>query len=326
MSEVWGSHASELDPSQRHATSKGAEIHQLSIKVEDERIRASPLAAIKSPAEKLFRTIGGVGEPYGVALGKKGEVIVTELSRDSVSIFSSDGKKLRSFGTPGSGKGQFASPIGQFASPGGVAVDGEGNILVADSYNNRIQKFTSSGQFLKVTRDVQFSSPQGIAFNSSNNKIYVTDYYYHRVQVLNSDLTYSSTIGRRGSGNGEFSSPWGISCDSTGKVYVADSNNHRIQVFTAEGTFLMQFGKRGENEGNLNYPAGIVIDTSGLIYVSEYGNSRISVFTSEGQFISTFGRRGSGPGEFNSPRGLAVNKDGILYVCDYNNNRVQCFK
>ncbi len=142
-----------------------------------------------------------------------------------------NGKKLRSFGTPGSDKGQFKFP-------GGVAVDGQGNILVVDSGNNRIQKFTSSGQFLKVTRDVQFSSPDGIAFNSSNNKIYVADSGNHRVQVLNSDLTYSSTIGRQGSGNGEFSYPWGISCDRTGKVYVADSYNNRIQVFTAEGTFL----------------------------------------------------------------------------------------
>ncbi len=246
-------------------------------------------------------------------------MIVTEYSEHCVSIFSSDGKKLRSFGTRGSDKGQFKYPSG-------VAVDSEGNILVADRDNIRIQKFTSSGQFLKVTRGVPFSCPDGIAFNSSNNKIYVIDVHNHRVQVLNSDLTYSSTIGRPGSGNGEFYHPCGISCDSTGKVYVADChNNHRIQVFTAEGTFITKFAKHGENEGNLNRPTGIAIDTSGFIYVSEEGNGRISVFTSEGQFISTFGGCGFG-GEFINPEGLAVNKDGILYVCDYDNNRVQCFK
>ncbi len=244
-------------------------------------------------------------------------MILTEWGGHCVSIFSSDGKKLRSFGTHGSDKGQFEYPVG-------VAVDGEGNILVADTNNDRIQKFTSRGQFLKATkyvlnRGVKFSSPNGIAFNSSNNKIYVADKDNHRVQVLNSDLTYSSTIGRQGSGNGEFYHPCGISCDSTGKVYVADCNNHHIQVFTAEGTFITKFAKHGEYDR----PAGIAIDISGLIYVSEYRNHRISVFTSEGQFISTFGRRGS---EFINPRGLAVNKDGILYVCDYDNNRVQCFK
>ncbi len=311
-------HTYVLDPSQCHAMSKGVETHQLSIKVKDECIRASPPAAIRLPAEKLILTIGGIKGPRGVALGKGGEVIVTEHSRHCVSIFNSDGKKLRSFGSFGSDKEQLKSPRG-------VAVDDEGNILVADNDNKRIQKFTSSGQFLKVTRDVQFSVPGGIAFNSSNNKIYVTDYNNHCVQVLNFDLTYSSTVGGRGSGNGEFYHPWGISCDSTGKVYVADAGCHRIQVFTAEGTFITRFGKRGEDEGNLNCPAGIAIDTSGLIYVSENGNHRISVFTSEGQFISTFGRSGSGPREFRNPRGLAINKDGILYSCDFNNNRVQCF-
>ncbi len=266
--------------------------------MEDERIRASPPAAIKSPAEKLTQTIGEVGGPIGVALGQRGEVIVTEYRGHRVSIFSSDGKKLRSFGTYGSDKRQFNFP-------GGVAVDGEGNILVTDRGNNRIQKFTSSGRFLKATRDSQFSSPDGIAFNSSNNKIYVADCNNHHVQVLNSDLTYSSTIGRQGSGNGEFSCPCGISCDSTGKVYVADHGNNRIQVFTAEGTFLMKFCKYGQNEGNLKGPVGIAIANSGLMYVSENGNHRISVFTSEGQFI---GRRGFGPGEFKDPEGLAVNR------------------
>ncbi len=82
---------------------------------------------MQSPAEKLFQTIVGVGGPYEVALGKKGEVIVTEYSRHCVSIFSSYGKKLRSFGTRGSDKGQFNHP-------NGVAVDSEGNILVAGKF------------------------------------------------------------------------------------------------------------------------------------------------------------------------------------------------
>ncbi len=148
-------HASVLDPSQYHAMSKG---HQFSIEGEDECIRVSPPAEIMlhAVAEKLIQTIGGVEGPYGVALGKSGEVIVTERSRHCVSIFSSDGKKLRSFGTYGFGKGQFINP-------NGVAVDGEGNILVTESDNERIQKFTSSGQFLTVTREVQFSCPDGIA-------------------------------------------------------------------------------------------------------------------------------------------------------------------
>ncbi len=281
----------------------------------NECIGASPPVALKLPAEKLIRTISGMNEPYGVALGERGNVIVTEYSRHCVSIFNSDGKK-RSFGTRGYGEGQLYYPRG-------VALDGEGNILVAS--DGRIQKFSSMGWFLNVTWNMKFSCPDGIAFNSSNNKIYVTDRKKDCVYVLNSDLTNS----RSDDINGSLNSPWGISCDSTGKVYVADNNNHCIQV-SSGGRFRRMFGDHSLDEGDLYFPSGIAIDTNGVIYVSERGHDRISVFTSEGQFISSFGTGGSRPGEFNDPQGLAVNKDGVLYVCDYSNNRIQvlsnCFK
>ena len=97
----------------------------------------------------------------------------------------------------------------QFKNPCGVAVDGEGNILVADCHNHRIQKFTGEGQFLAAvgtqgSGHLQFDYPAEIAFNTSNNKVYVADNFNHHVQVLNSDLTFSSTFGKKGSGKGQF--------------------------------------------------------------------------------------------------------------------------
>ena len=76
----------------------------------------------------------------------------------------------------------------------------------------------------------------------------------HCVQVLNSDLTFSSSFGKCGSGKGQFDYPRGIACDSTGKVYVADRDNHRVQVFTAEGKFLKMFGRHGDGRGELSLP------------------------------------------------------------------------
>ena len=298
--------------------------HQLHIKVEGQHVRASPSSvAVKSPVEKLgtpILTLGGVREPSGVAINQRGEVVVTECDGHCVSVFSPNGEKLRSFGTRGSGQGQLEYP-------NGVAVDGEGNILVTDIDNHHIQKF---GHFLSAvgtwgSGHLQFSYPTGIAFNTSNNKVYVVDTWNCRVQVLNSDLTFSSTFGKQGSGKGQFDNPRGIACDSTGKVYVADTNNHSIQVFTAEGKFLRMFGRRGQGRGELASPYYVAVDTTGMVYVSEDDNDHVSVFTSEGQFVTSFGRWGEGPGEFRSPRGLAVDSNGVVYVCDYNNNRVQVF-
>ena len=301
--------------------------HQLHIKVEGQHVRGSPSSvAVKSPVEKIgtpILTLDGVRKPEGVAINQRGEVVVTECGVHCVSVFSPSGEKLRSFGTHGSGQGQFKHPCG-------VAVDCEVNILVADYCNNRIQKFTAEDEFLAAvgTEDsgpLQFSPPTDIAFNTSNNKVYVVDNENHCVQVLNSDLTFSSTFGKQGSGKGQFSDPWGITCDSTGKVYVADTGNHRIQVFTAEGKFLSMFGRRGQGRGELASPWCVAVDTSGMVYVSEEGNHRVSVFTTDGQLVTSFGRKGEGPGEFSNPCGLAVDTNGVVYVCDLSNNRVQVF-
>jgi tripartite motif-containing protein 2/3/tripartite motif-containing protein 71 len=122
-------------------------------------------------------------------------------------------------------------------------VDGEGNLLIAGGGNHSIHKFTSEGQYLtsvgtQGSGRMQFYYPTGIAFNASNNKVYVGDTENYRVQVLNPDLTFSGTFGEHGSGKGQFKELYGITCDSTGNVYTTDKSNGRIQVFTAEGRFL----------------------------------------------------------------------------------------
>ena len=301
--------------------------HQLHIKVEGQHIRGSPFSiSAKLPLEKLdtpILTLDELNYPCGITINysHQREVVVTEHLKSRVVVFSASGKKLRSFGSCGSGQGQFDLAVG-------VAVDPEGNILVADNKNHRIQKFTPEGKFLtavgiKGSGHPQFDLPRGIAFNASNNKLYVTD--NHRVQILNSDLTFSGTFGQRGSGNGQFDIPYGIAFDRTGKVYVADVGNDRIQVFTAKGKFLRMFGKHGEGRGELIHPAGVAVDATDVVYVSEWNNHRVSMFTSEGAFMRSFGNRGQNPGQFACPRGVCVDDSGIVYVCDRDNNRVQVF-
>ena len=172
--------------------------HQLHVKVEGQHIKESPFTiSAKLPVEKLgtpILTLCGVKEPKGVAINQRGEVIVAEWGGHCVSVFSPSGEKLHTFGTHGSGQGQFKYPRG-------VTVDGEWNILVADYDNHRIQKFTPEGQFLTAVGaegkgPLQFDCPIDIEFNVANKKVYVTDRRNDRVQVLNSDLTFSSSFGK----------------------------------------------------------------------------------------------------------------------------------
>ena len=298
--------------------------HQLHIKVEGQHVRGSPLSvAVRCPVKRFGTPIlilGGVRGPRGVAITQKGELVVTEWYGCCVSVFSPSGGKIRSFGTQGSGQGQFNGPCG-------IAVDAAGCLLVAD--NHRIQKFTCEGRFLTAVHmhsiGRRFGDPIGIAFNNTNDKVYVLNDGNDRVAVLNSDLiSVSDTFKKLTNGKGQFRYPHGIACDSTGNVYVADTCNDRIQVFTAEGKFLRMFGRSGGGRGELNKPYCVAVDSGDVVYVSEQGNCRVSVFTSEGRFVASFGK-GEGLGGLKFPYGLAVDESGIVYVCDHSNNCVLVF-
>ena len=209
-------------------------------------------------------------------------------------------KKLRSFGTWGSAEGQLHHPRG-------VTVDGRGNIVVVDAGNCRVQKFTLEGRFVAAlgrNSPQPFEGPRDVAFNVTNNRLYVTDKYC--VHILNSDLTFLSTFGAKGHSMSEFSSAWGITCDSSGKVYVSDGHNNRVQVFTAEGNFLKSFRV---SEPGIGWPVGIGLDQNGMTYVCDRVNGYISVFSS-GQLFASFGK-------FVYVGGLVVH-GGVIYVCDIN--------
>ena len=280
--------------------------HQLHISIQGQPIRESPFrAAITSSIMNLgapIHTIAGVRSPWGIAINHKGEIVVSERGSGHISTYTPSGKKLRTIDLEGFG----------------LALDREASIIiVGEDTKYCICKYSPEGQLLAsvgTEGPLQFKKPRDIAINTRNNKVYVTDCVNHCIQVLNSDLTFSTTFGKQGESKGQFNSPYGITCDSAGNVYVADFSNHRVQVFTAEGKFLRLFGKYGRGKGELDWPTNIALDPSSKhVYISEMNNHRISVFTCEGQFVTSFGE---GVKRFD-PRGLAVDNCGVVYVCDF---------
>ncbi|PKM48904.1 MAG: hypothetical protein CVV02_18305 [Firmicutes bacterium HGW-Firmicutes-7] len=227
---------------------------------------------------------------------------------------------MATWGSSGSGNGQFNSPRG-------VAVDCGGNIYVADTANHRIQKLNADGVPVATwgsygSGNGQFSNPNGLAVDSEGN-IYVADLSNHRIQKLNAEGTHVATWGSFGSGNGQFRYPRGLAVDSGGNIYVADSNNHRIQKLNAEGTPVATWGSSGSGNGQFNNPDGVAIDSGGNIYVADINNHRIQKLNAEGTHEATWGSPGSGDGQFNYPRGVAVDSGGNIYVADTENHRIQ---
>ena len=267
------------------------------------------------------RTITELNHPWRVAVSNDGHVIVTEHYGHCVTILDNEGRKVKSLGGEG-GSGNV-----RFINPRGVAITPDNFILVSDNHN--IQKISMDGDCVASVGEYgsgrrQFYTPDGITISPITGQVYIADWFNHRIQVLNPDLTFSHSFGKEGSANGRFQFPRDIAIDSQGLVYVADYWNHRIQKFTPNGKFVAQFGSEGSGPGQLKYPMGITIDTggTGLVYVSEEVNNRVSVFTSDGVFVSSFGRSGSG---LLTPKGLTFDKEGFLYVCDYATSRLAIY-
>src|SRR5438552_1447962 len=137
------------------------------------------------------------------------------------------------WGSLGSGDGQFNT------GPDGVAVDGSGNVFVADSGNNRIQKFTKTGTFLSKwgsfgLGDGQFRAPIDVAVDASGN-VYVADFTNDRIQKFTNTGTFLGKWGCPGSGDGQFNALRGAAADGSRNVFVADTGNNRIQKFACAG-------------------------------------------------------------------------------------------
>jgi sugar lactone lactonase YvrE len=171
---------------------------------------------------------------------------------------------------------------------GGVAFDGEGNLVVADSLNHRIQVFRySDGTHLRSFGSNgagagQFNIPFGIAFDGAGH-IIVSDYNNHRVQVLRySDGAHVRTLGSQGSGNGQFSYAQGIAVDGEGNVAVFDNGNARVQVFRlSDGAYVRTIGSQGSGNGQFGVGymgyGGVAFDSEGNLVVADSGNNRVQV-------------------------------------------------
>jgi DNA-binding beta-propeller fold protein YncE len=230
---------------------------------------------------------------------------------------------LTQWGSRDTGNGQFEFPMG-------IAMDSSDNIYVADSDNNRVEKFDRNGNYLTQWGSLgsdngQLWNPVSVAVDSSNN-VYVTDGGNKRVEKFTSNGTYLTQWGSLGGSNGQFEYPYGIAVDSANNVYVTDVPNNRVEKFTSSGNYLTQWGSAGNGNGQFDLPLGIAADSSNNVYVVDEDNNRVEKFDGNGNYLTQWGSNGSGNGQFASPYGIAVDSSGnFIYVADRFNNRIEKF-
>jgi DNA-binding beta-propeller fold protein YncE len=248
-----------------------------------------------------------------------------------------------SWGSEGKAPGEFGSGVlggganRQWDDPAGIAVARNGTILVVDTSNNRVQRFTAEGRYLgkfgrrgldkgfvKVRLTNRFFQPEGIAVDRAGN-IYVADSGNDRVMKFNSRGRFRKRLGKHGSFPGEYVQPWGVAVGGR-TVFVIDQGNYRIHRRSLGGAYRGAFGRFGRGAGEFVTPYGVAATPAGdRLWVTDHIRHKVMAFSSTGALLGEFGGPGVARGEFLKPAGVAVGPDGTLFVADRCNRRIQRF-
>ncbi|MBF0226810.1 MAG: NHL repeat-containing protein [Desulfobacterales bacterium] len=209
-----------------------------------------------------------------------------------LSIFSPDGKYEKTLIELSKGSG-----YNELNKPKGMSADKWGNIYIADSGNNRIQRTDLNGGILGPIGNYgkkhgQFFYPCDICIDELG-MLYIADTGNNRIQKITPQGMPLLIIGETTEfldieGELIFNEPYGVFVDVNGDIWVSDTNNHRLIKFDAKGNLSFKFGEEGENFGNLSYPWSVYINSAGFIYVFDMDNQRMQIFNTYGEFVQVF--------------------------------------
>jgi predicted membrane-bound mannosyltransferase/DNA-binding beta-propeller fold protein YncE len=289
-------------------------------------------------ADLVFGTQGSqpgqFQNPRDIASAPDGSIYVADTLNHRIQHFSADGTLLQVWGTYAD-LSRGDAPAGTFYEPWGVAVGPDSTVYVCDTWNHRIQRFSSQGEFISMwgffgQGETPFAlwGPRDITINEEG-QVFVTDTGNKRVVVFNQDGNFITQFGSAGYEPGQFNEPVGIAVDDDGLVYIADTWNQRIQIMApdGEGSYIPLLNWEvvawyGESLDNKPY---LAVDSSGNLFVSDPEGFRLLHFTRTGTFIDYFGDYGTSSNSFNFPTGLSVDSKGGLWIVDSANNRVMHF-
>lgn len=301
------------------------------------------VAAWGASAPSASFATGSFAAPMGIALDGSGHVYVVDAYNNRIQKLDSHGNFIMSFGASAP---NASNATGSFNAPAGIAIDRSGHIYVTEAGSNRVQKFDSSGNFIRQfgasapiasSAPGSFDTPVDIAFDNEGY-MYVADFNNNRVQKLNSNgafiMQYGASAPNASSALGSFNASAGLALDGNGNLYVAEAGNNRIQKLDTNGNFMTYLGNSAPNassaHGLFNFPLGIAIDENQNLLVADTGNNLVLAFDANGSFIAAIGvsvpNAGQAISAFVQPIRLAVDGTGQVFVSDLGNNRVVVYK
>ncbi len=284
--------------------------------------------------------------PLGVAVDGAGNVYIADTRNNRVlraaalpplpSNPQAPGRVIEDVGgdgTPGGDGDGGPAANARVNSPSGVAIDGAGNVYIADTRNNRVRRIDPDGIIDEFAGDgtagfggdggaavdAQLKGPNGAAVDRSGN-VYIADTRNHRIRKVDAAGNISTIAGTGAAGFGgdggaaaaaQLNNPYGVAADGGGNIYIADTGNHRIRKIDADGNISTVAGTgtagySGDGgaaaAAQLNSPYGVAADAAGNVYIADSGNDRIRRVDRAGQ-ITTFAGGGASGGTPLSYRG-----------------------
>ena len=327
-------------------------------------------------------TVAGTGEPgfggdegpaeearlnntEGVAVDGSGNLYIADSGNRRVRRVDTAGTITTVAGNGGSGFGGDGGPavMASLNHPAGVAVDGLGDLYIAESREHMIHRVDASGTITTVAGtgepgfggdggpavEAQFGGPVSVAVDSTG-ALYIADTLNRRIRRVDPGGTITTVagigeIGYSGDGglavNAQLRYPTGVAVDNTGALYIADSENHRIRRVDVSGTIrtIAGTGESGYSGDGvlatgawLHTPGRVAVDGAGNLYIADSGNHRIRRVDVSGTIrtIAGTGERGYGgdggpavEAQLGYPVSLAVDGSGALYIADSGNHRIR---
>jgi len=252
--------------------------------------------------------------PNGVVADAVGNLYVADSTANTIRKIEFDGLNwvvTTIAGSPGiSGSMDGTNDVARFNNPVGLAIDGAGNIYVADTQNSTVRKIVYQGPDRIVTTLAGYPGLNGKSDGNGTNAL--------------------------------FNKPQGVAADAAGNVYIADTGNHAFRRITPDGTVTTIAGQPGftgktdavGNAALFNSPSGVSIHSSGTLFIADTGNFTIRSITPVGTdwFVTTLagtaGLAGTADGTnkaalFAEPFGIAVSIETNIYVTDSANHMIR---
>ena len=303
-------------------------------------------------------------KPSAIALNGAGSLYIADTGTQRVRQVLPTGmiQTLVGTGMAGSATDNVAAASATLNAPMGIAVDATGDVVVADTGNDRIRQVGADGRIRNLVgtgvgglgqeglpaAQTPLRDPRGVCISGAGT-LFVADTANHRV-LRAAPLAVATAAGNGAPGDAgdggqarlaQLDQPGACALDSAGNLFIADTLNHSIRkvdpsgaISTVAGTGVAGFGgdEGPATAGSISAPLGVAVDDNGDIFIADTGNNRIRQVTPDGVIHTIAGQDGAGfsgdggpaaAARINAPGGLLLDGAGDLYFADTGNNRVR---